>query len=477
MLKPYGFFWLILMCTSALPGCGRFGYRSYPSNNNQPANNANGGASNPAPPGAAIGGGCSGGPECATGVCAIGICQAATCTDGVKNGNEMDIDCGGDCSACNYTWYERDASSTPEYIAAIAVDSTYVYICGKTDETPYGQSGAGFIEKIRKSDKMVMWTYAQPKSTEESGLHNLILGPLDASGVATVVYASGYRRWGWNQQVVKLDAATGTELWKADHPEGASWQTNRGDAIDIGGGFMYVSDDPGPNDSNAFWNIAKKDMNGTTLVTRATDPSATYDFVFDLKVIGSSVLAMGAVNWGAKWRVEKLSANDLSLQASVEPLSADTNVSDYPMPRSTIVDSTQTYFYIFGVAGTTIDSQHLYIEKRLVSDLSLVWSYSSAASDIGLNGTMAPYYTSVNPMIINGQLYVYTSYNAASALKMRLYRIDLNSGADAVAPIDVAISGYSCMGVLDPTDGAFYMAGSSDAIRTRGAIFKLTPPN
>ncbi len=310
MLKRSGFSPLFIVSLVVFFGCGRFGYRSHAPNDNALVNNANGGSGNPAPPGIAVGGGCNSGLECATGVCAIGVCQMATCQDGVMNGNEMDIDCGGsDCAPCNYTWYERDASTTPEYIAAIAVDSTYIYICGKTDETPYGQSGAAFVEKIRKSDKMVMWTYAQPKTTEESGLHNLILGPLDAAGVATVVYASGYRRWGWNQQVVKLDAATGTQLWKADHPEGASWQTNRGDAIDIGGGFIYVSDDPGPNDGNAFWNIAKKDMNGTTLVTRATDPSTYYDFVFDLKVVGSSVLAMGAVNWGTKWRVEKLSAN------------------------------------------------------------------------------------------------------------------------------------------------------------------------
>jgi hypothetical protein len=34
-------------------------------------------------------------------VCAGGICRAATCTDGVKNGAETDVDCGGpSCPAC-----------------------------------------------------------------------------------------------------------------------------------------------------------------------------------------------------------------------------------------------------------------------------------------------------------------------------------------------------------------------------------------
>jgi hypothetical protein len=39
--------------------------------------------------------------SCPSGVCAAGACQAASCTDGVKNGPETDVDCGGGCpSAC-----------------------------------------------------------------------------------------------------------------------------------------------------------------------------------------------------------------------------------------------------------------------------------------------------------------------------------------------------------------------------------------
>ncbi len=38
---------------------------------------------------------CSGG-----GTCQSGICTAPTCTDGIKNGSESDIDCGGTCPRC-----------------------------------------------------------------------------------------------------------------------------------------------------------------------------------------------------------------------------------------------------------------------------------------------------------------------------------------------------------------------------------------
>jgi cysteine-rich repeat protein len=44
---------------------------------------------------------CTAPGDCTSGVCTGGVCQAETCMDGVKNGPETDIDCGGGtCSAC-----------------------------------------------------------------------------------------------------------------------------------------------------------------------------------------------------------------------------------------------------------------------------------------------------------------------------------------------------------------------------------------
>ncbi|TNF34807.1 MAG: hypothetical protein EP329_06850, partial [Deltaproteobacteria bacterium] len=44
--------------------------------------------------------GCVDGGDCASGVCLAGACQDPTCSDGVQNGDETDIDCGGSCAAC-----------------------------------------------------------------------------------------------------------------------------------------------------------------------------------------------------------------------------------------------------------------------------------------------------------------------------------------------------------------------------------------
>ena len=44
---------------------------------------------------------CGAGADCSSGVCGTNkLCAVASCTDGVKNGNETDIDCGSTCPAC-----------------------------------------------------------------------------------------------------------------------------------------------------------------------------------------------------------------------------------------------------------------------------------------------------------------------------------------------------------------------------------------
>jgi len=44
--------------------------------------------------------GCSTGADCTSGICAGGVCVPPTCDDGVANGDETGVDCGGSCPAC-----------------------------------------------------------------------------------------------------------------------------------------------------------------------------------------------------------------------------------------------------------------------------------------------------------------------------------------------------------------------------------------
>ena len=43
---------------------------------------------------------CSAGSDCDSGVCSSGACQVPTCSDGVANGPETDVDCGNACGTC-----------------------------------------------------------------------------------------------------------------------------------------------------------------------------------------------------------------------------------------------------------------------------------------------------------------------------------------------------------------------------------------
>jgi hypothetical protein len=43
---------------------------------------------------------CGAASDCASGICIGGLCQPPTCTDGARNGSETDVDCGGSCPAC-----------------------------------------------------------------------------------------------------------------------------------------------------------------------------------------------------------------------------------------------------------------------------------------------------------------------------------------------------------------------------------------
>lgn len=42
---------------------------------------------------------CGAGADCMNGICTAGSCAAPSCTDGVKNGTELDVDCAGPCGA------------------------------------------------------------------------------------------------------------------------------------------------------------------------------------------------------------------------------------------------------------------------------------------------------------------------------------------------------------------------------------------
>jgi hypothetical protein len=47
--------------------------------------------------------GCQESGDCASGFCQGNVCKVPTCSDSVKNGSESDVDCGGSCPRCPNT--------------------------------------------------------------------------------------------------------------------------------------------------------------------------------------------------------------------------------------------------------------------------------------------------------------------------------------------------------------------------------------
>jgi hypothetical protein len=43
---------------------------------------------------------CGEGADCRSGICSDGMCSTPSCSDGVRNGDESDVDCGGGCARC-----------------------------------------------------------------------------------------------------------------------------------------------------------------------------------------------------------------------------------------------------------------------------------------------------------------------------------------------------------------------------------------
>jgi len=76
---------------------------------------------------------CRSGSDCATGVCTAGRCAAASCTDGVKNQGESDVDCGGNTACPRCVDYKTCGAATDCMTNACTMG-----YCGTTGCQPFG---------------------------------------------------------------------------------------------------------------------------------------------------------------------------------------------------------------------------------------------------------------------------------------------------------------------------------------------------
>jgi hypothetical protein len=64
---------------------------------------------------------CQGPADCASGYCKNQVCTVPTCSDNVKNGTESDVDCGGSCPRCLNT---QQCTGPNDCVTAYCVNNT-----------------------------------------------------------------------------------------------------------------------------------------------------------------------------------------------------------------------------------------------------------------------------------------------------------------------------------------------------------------
>lgn len=275
-------------------------------------------------------------------------------------------------------WYSYNTSSYPEISTQVASDPSgqFVYLTGKANiGAPWGwfQSGNGFIQKIRKSDKQVVWQRSVESSWGIFGNSAVY----DVKPDTNAVYISGYTWWGTKLYTAKLDASNGSVIWSTEDNTGWSWFPYAGQSLAMDDNYLYVAKNSTSNDFKTDFSIVKKSKsNGSIVASRTVDLSDDWNAVTNVLVLNGFVYVSGYKAYNNPyWYVEKLNANDLSLVTSA------TGANGVVDMHGMVTDG--TYLYLGGfekTAGTSMYSSSLrtriHVEKRRLSDLSSIWIYN-----------------------------------------------------------------------------------------------------
>lgn len=274
-------------------------------------------------------------------------------------------------------WYSVNISSFPEYATQVVSDESdeHVYLVGKSNiGGPWGwfQSGNGVIQKIRKSDRQLVWQQSVESNFwifGSSGLYDILVDGPD-------VYVSGYTWWGTRLYVGKYNALTGSKVWSTEDNLGWTWFPYAGQSLDADAEHLYVAENRTSSDSKTYFSLVKKSkQNGQVVASRLIDLSDDWNAVTNVLIEGDYVYASGYRNYNnPQWYIEKLNKNNLSLVTSY------TGINGVVDMHGMVTDG--TYLYLGGfekTAGTSMYSSSLrtriHVEKRRLTDLSLVWTY------------------------------------------------------------------------------------------------------
>jgi len=259
--------------------------------------------------------------------------------------------------------------------AAAAVDATGLYVVGNDQPVTGGMEWRA--EKRNLSDGSLVWNATSYPTVGNNWVWHVAIDP---SGI----YVAGSDQSPGNEEwrVEKRHLLDGSLMWNATSNPSSRDAEAKGVAVDASGVYA-VGYDQSPD--NYQWRIEKRGLtDGSPVWTATSNPGTGADEATGIAVDGSAFYVVGYDMYCiyacfSRWRIEKRSLTDGSVVWN--RTSHPTIYMDRPV--ATAVDDTGVY--VAGYQGKDVGTGTLgrwRIEKRSLTDGSLIWAQVLSDPDI-----------------------------------------------------------------------------------------------
>ncbi len=252
-----------------------------------------------------------------------------------------------------------------DYVKDIFVSGSSLYLVGigsgaSNNDTKW------VIEKRNISDGGLAWTRTYNPSTGNDV-------PMSGATDGSWIYVGGLdnsmsNNPAWRlEKISSVDGSLSTAVTVDISTGVTSYESITG--VAVSGGYVYIGG-YGGSASNSFGRIQKRNSSNLALTigtwTVDSDPTTGNDGIQDL-IIDGSFLYVGGYS-GANYRYEKrnMTTGALVYGQNITPTGTNPNVN--------MMTSDGTYFYTSASSIGTFPTYYYIIEKRLLSDASLVWT-------------------------------------------------------------------------------------------------------
>ncbi len=196
------------------------------------------------------GGACVDGATCASGICTDSVCAAPSPTDGVKNGDESDVDCGGATAPkCN----PKQACNTGDDCSSGACPGGFCSEAPSCAKKAGGATcGAGEVGDPNAKHEDCCATAIVPRDAAKGGPIKMDKYLITAGRMRTFLESVNYDAKGWvASHRPSWWTGTGTKTWDAMLPSTKDEFLNM--TIMDGASGCWVGPNAGQNGAPAYW--------------------------------------------------------------------------------------------------------------------------------------------------------------------------------------------------------------------------------